>query len=771
MFALRKEDFLVAACGILIALTSATLARAHSGGMYDGYAGEPPNYSNCANCHGGGPGQGSISLTGLPSCFVPGETYHLAVHMEDPGQQSGNAWGFELTVLDQGDASSQAGQLIATDLVNTQLSVNSGASPDFLKQTSMGTFSGNQGPVSWNFDWTAPAGITTADFYLAGVGANGGWGDFGDDPVITSRSVSACAACVTPPVCLASWYPFSDPAGGGGQSFAADVMARRDLNWHVATQWTQNTPCGSSGWSADLTPSGNYLEAADNPPQHSFGSGSFSIFAWVNVHTPNNGRTHVIVDKSVFPSGGYLLYIRDGTLGLQLGANGHFSIYPGPPLSAGWHMVGASVRRSSGSFQASVYVDAVPITYNAGEMGNLDTAVQLRVGKQSPSFSGGGPFDGWIADLQIYKCFLTQNQVSGLYAQECNYARQQCYVPSVVMGYTGDLKVRTKLRIWNYVNSTTNFDWYISGIPASVCGTKPPVVFDPPSGVAQVTGIGFTDVGIDIVYPPGFSSSDAGCYQVWVENQSTGCLVWSAGVLGRYPWWVEPYDPNCCISTIPVLPAPTGESVMTGFRLKNGSDTWQTVGWELVGRSTNGDPYNQVVSLNGLPPGTPVTGTLSLAPGDSSTIAAQAVLAAFQPLNVNEVVLSIDWTGGIDYSAAAAVGLESMTVEQAAAVPSTPQLIVPVGNRSTISIAPNPFNERTGIRFTLASPQDVVRVGVFDVAGRLIRDVFSGPLAAGAHQCQWDGLDARGRKSAVGIYFIRVQASGIVLKTRVARVE
>jgi hypothetical protein len=189
----------------------------------------------------------------------------------------------------------------------------------------------------------------------------------------------------------------------------------------------------------------------------------------------------------------------------------------------------------------------------------------------------------------------------------------------------------------------------------------------------------------------------------------------------------------------------------------------------LLGRSTDGDENNQVVSLNGLPPGTPVTGTLSLAAGDSSGIAVQAVLTAFQPLNLNEVVLSIDWTGSTNYAPVAVRELDSDTDEQAAAVPASPPPSAPEENQSTLSVAPNPFNERTGIRFRLASPLSSVRVGVFDLAGRLVRSLFSGPLAAGAHQYLWDGLDGKGRKSGEGIYFIRVQAPGVLLKTKAVR--
>ena len=88
-----------------------------------------------------------------------------------------------------------------------------------------------------------------------------------------------------------------------------------------------------------------------------------------------------------------------------------------------------------------------------------------------------------------------------------------------------------------------------------------------------------------------------------------------------------------------------------------------------------------------------------------------------------------------------------------------------------LSAAPNPFQEQTGIRFSLGSGQELVRIGVFDVGGRLVREIFSGSLAAGTHQYHWDGRNEQGMKSSGGIYFIRVQTPGAVLKTKVVRME
>jgi hypothetical protein len=74
--------------------------------------------------------------------------------------------------------------------------------------------------------------------------------------------------------------------------------------------------------------------------------------------------------------------------------------------------------------------------------------------------------------------------------------------------------------------------------------------------------------------------------------------------------------------------------------------------------------------------------------------------------------------------------------------------------------APNPFNPTTSIRFTVAREGAKVRMSVYDVAGRLVRDLVDGPATAGEHVARWDGTDAEGRPVASGVYFVRLSVDG-----------
>lgn len=84
-----------------------------------------------------------------------------------------------------------------------------------------------------------------------------------------------------------------------------------------------------------------------------------------------------------------------------------------------------------------------------------------------------------------------------------------------------------------------------------------------------------------------------------------------------------------------------------------------------------------------------------------------------------------------------------------AAAPSAPVRLYPA--------RPNPFNPHTVLSFRLeqAGP---VRLALFDVQGRLVRELVNGVRPAGTQEVAWDGADARGTPCASGVYFALLQA-------------
>jgi flagellar hook assembly protein FlgD len=69
---------------------------------------------------------------------------------------------------------------------------------------------------------------------------------------------------------------------------------------------------------------------------------------------------------------------------------------------------------------------------------------------------------------------------------------------------------------------------------------------------------------------------------------------------------------------------------------------------------------------------------------------------------------------------------------------------------------PNPFTTGTTITFILSKSSDI-SLDIFDLAGRKVKTLASGPQKAGDHGIDWDGTNEHGRRVASGIYFLRLE--------------
>ncbi len=281
---------------VLGLLALASLAFAYPTGAPMGYAGNPPNNNSCVNCHSSYPlnsGNGSLQITGLPAAgYETGITYNLTITLTDPGQ---NRWGFQLTPIYQsGSSYLQAGTLVVTDPTHTSLATGSGTAPDYLDQTSSGTYNGTPGPTSWNFNWTAPNVSTgSLTFYASGAACNGTGGTSGDYIYTTSATVNPAAG--TPAVTITltpSSPPIQIPAAGGS------------FDYTLAVANTGGTTVSGAIWCDVTLPNGTPYGPVLGP---------------VNVSLPAGFSTNRLRTQSVpgsAPAGNYAF-------------NGYIGTYPG----------------------------------------------------------------------------------------------------------------------------------------------------------------------------------------------------------------------------------------------------------------------------------------------------------------------------------------------------------------------------------------------------------------------------------------------------------
>ncbi len=76
---------------------------------------------------------------------------------------------------------------------------------------------------------------------------------------------------------------------------------------------------------------------------------------------------------------------------------------------------------------------------------------------------------------------------------------------------------------------------------------------------------------------------------------------------------------------------------------------------------------------------------------------------------------------------------------------------------------PNPFNPVTTLSFDVpgeAGGARPVTLAIYDVNGRLLRELVAGPVGTGSHAVRWDGRTAGGQIVGSGVYFARISIGG-----------
>lgn len=153
------------------------------------------------------------------------------------------------------------------------------------------------------------------------------------------------------------------------------------------------------------------------------------------------------------------------------------------------------------------------------------------------------------------------------------------------------------------------------------------------------------------------------------------------------------------------------------------------------------------------PPGAYPSTTLSIAP----------------PTTFNSVVVHWDAPGQACGDYAPIFWTDVVTVTRAS-VPGGVGDRVPSATVRLQAPTPNPFTRTTTLRFELPRAGEA-RLGVFDIQGRLVRTLVTGPRPAGAQEIEWDGRTDDGRPAGAGVYAIRLDAAGMHAARRIVLVR
>jgi hypothetical protein len=83
------------------------------------------------------------------------------------------------------------------------------------------------------------------------------------------------------------------------------------------------------------------------------------------------------------------------------------------------------------------------------------------------------------------------------------------------------------------------------------------------------------------------------------------------------------------------------------------------------------------------------------------------------------------------------------------------EMEVPAGH-SLGAGSPNPTRSGASIGYSLPRNEQV-DLAIYDLSGRLVRNLVAGPMSMGQHTARWDGRDVEGRAVAAGLYFYRMR--------------
>jgi hypothetical protein len=163
-------------------------------------------------------------------------------------------------------------------------------------------------------------------------------------------------------------------------------------------------------------------------------------------------------------------------------------------------------------------------------------------------------------------------------------------------------------------------------------------------------------------------------------------------------------------------------------------------------------------------------------PSASAVLLAELQLLAWDPA-LTEVVVSVrpladpalpglaTWTPGTPGALPLPMVVEpgvyaAGTIRLQDPTSGAPDLPVP-GQTRLLANVPNPFNPQTEIRFEMETAGEAL-IRIYDVQGRLVRELTTGNYAAGHHAVVWDGSDRHGRAAASGAYYVRLVTGGRV---------
>jgi hypothetical protein len=237
--------------------------------------------------------------------------------------------------------------------------------------------------------------------------------------IFMADSAGKCINCVPAPSGLVSWWPFDETSG----TSAADIQDGNPGTLIGGSTFTS----GLVGNALSFAGVNGYVEIV-NAPNLNFGTGSFTVDAWVNYPNPFTDLEYIAdhgASNAVSPSeAGWHVAMRGGQIEFDL--RDQTGQVPGrprgfAPAPAGgvWHHVALVVDRANNL--ATLFVDGASAASAAlpSGFGSMDNNGNPAIGatNRGGAATGGEPggfFKGLIDEVEIYNRALTAEEIADI---------------------------------------------------------------------------------------------------------------------------------------------------------------------------------------------------------------------------------------------------------------------------------------------------------------------------------------------------------------------
>lgn len=220
--------------------------------------------------------------------------------------------------------------------------------------------------------------------------------------------------CVQPPAGMVAWYPLDEPQGA---TTYFDVAGSVQNNGTPSPAVPPLAISGKVNGAQYFYGNGNYVEV----PPHSeldFGSGSFSIDAWVNLVNCSPIHLYPVVEK--YDSGnqtGFSFYILGDTMYLVLNGTTFASNSPLGMIPHTWYHVGVVVSRPAVGPQTGVfYLNGAAVGTFTPVSGSVDTPRPLYIGRNFLVGAGG---QAWceiaIDEVELFNVAVPASDIAAIY--------------------------------------------------------------------------------------------------------------------------------------------------------------------------------------------------------------------------------------------------------------------------------------------------------------------------------------------------------------------